>query len=268
MRLPLPMPVTMTGRLSECVLLSYRTPAESVRPLLPSGFELITRESDGRTWAFWNLVVCRVERMRFAGAPAATGLSYHHVAYRLNSRVKLAGGEDRRGLLFTRSDADRRLVVWGGNGASDFGFHRARVELARDGPQLRAKVRSKDRQGDAELEVDLAAEPALLPGSIFGTMEEARTFLKYEPIGLAPGPRGRTVRLAEVFREERVWEEHPVHVSSARWEYLARLGQNDIVLELATRVAPIDYRWRLGRVEALAPAALNGSNTVSAPRPA
>lgn len=238
----------MVGRLSECVLLWYRTPAESVRGLVPAGFDLMTIEAHERAWAFWNIVVCRVERMRPAGWPERAGLSYHHVAYRLMASVRLMDGPEQRGLFFVRSDADGALVSWGGNRASDFKFNRARVELEATDKTLTAKVRTKRRDADAELEIDLAAPPELVPGSVFSSLEEARAVLKYEPMGLAPGPRPTRVRLAEVFRDESAWEERAVKVMSARWEFLARLQQNDIVLELATRIAPIDYRWRLGRV--------------------
>ncbi|MCC6677213.1 MAG: DUF2071 domain-containing protein [Phycisphaerales bacterium] len=251
MRIPLPRPVTMVGRITECVLVWYRTPAESVRSMAPAGFELMTVESGGRVWAFWNIVVCRVERMRPGGWPGALGVSYHHAAYRLMVSVSLEGGPAQRGLYFLRSDADNSLMAWGGNLTSDFKFNRARVELGEAEGRLRAKVRSKDRKANAELEIDPAAQPEPVPGSIFGSLDEARKVLKYEPMGLAPGPRARKVRLAEVFRDESAWDERAVQVVSARWEYLARLGQNDIVLELATRVAPIDYRWRLGRVETM-----------------
>lgn len=240
----------MVGRITECVLLWYRTPVDSVRSLTPAGFELLTQESGGRVWAFWNIVACRVEKMRPAGWPASLGVSYHHVAYRLMVSAKLEDGARQPGIYFLRSDADQPLLAWGGNMTSDFRFNRARIELKESGGKLTAKVRSKDRKGDAELEIDTAARAEPVPGSIFGSLDEAKSVLKYQPTGLAPGPRGRA-RLAEVFREESAWDERAVQVVSARWEYLAGLAQNDIVLELATRVAPIDYKWRLGRTAEL-----------------
>jgi len=37
------MNLTMTGRLCDCALMSFGTPADSVRHLVPDGLELITR---------------------------------------------------------------------------------------------------------------------------------------------------------------------------------------------------------------------------------
>src|SRR5215213_8264418 len=98
-------PVAMNGRLSECLLLSYRTPARAVRKLVPGHLELVTRDG----WAFWNVLACRVEGMRPAGVPKSLGVDYHHVAYRLHVKARTAAGETLRGLYFVRSDADSNL---------------------------------------------------------------------------------------------------------------------------------------------------------------
>ena len=54
------MKLTMLGRIDNCFLLSYSTPADSVRHLVPQGLDLVTHR--GR--AFWNVVLCHVLDMR------------------------------------------------------------------------------------------------------------------------------------------------------------------------------------------------------------
>ena len=80
--------ISAVGRLSDCLLLSYRTPADAVRQLLPRGLELVTRGP----FAFWNVVACRVDGMRLAGLPASCGVSYSHVAYRLHVQARTGNG--------------------------------------------------------------------------------------------------------------------------------------------------------------------------------
>jgi hypothetical protein len=244
------MPITMNGRLSSCVLLSYRTPAEHVRHLVPPPLELVTRGP----WAFWNVVACRVERMRPRGAPRWAGVSYHHVAYRLLARAPGLGpgGHDLEGLYFVRSDADHALITAGGNVASDFRFHRADIDLRDEtliGGDLELHVVGRrDATADAALRVVPAGRDGpLAPGSPFRTGEQAAAFLKYRPLGLAVGPMHDRLHLAEVFRDEAHWREVPLRVVEARFPFLESLGQTDLTLERATLVAPIDYRWRLGR---------------------
>ncbi|GDY21985.1 hypothetical protein LBMAG56_33320 [Verrucomicrobiota bacterium] len=238
------MTLTMTGRLAECVLLAYRTPAASVRALVPAGLELVTHGD----WAFWNIVVCRVADMRPAGLPAWLGISYSHVAYRLYARARTADGANVEGLYFLRSEADNALIAGAGNWFSDFRFHRAAIDLQATDSAVDLRVISRNgRKGDASLSAREMPAPELAPGSCFDTAAEAAAFLKYRPLGLAVDARSATLKLAEVFRHEQQWQERPLQVTAARWQFLASLGQHDAQLEWASRVAPIDYRWRLGR---------------------
>ena len=246
------LPLSMNGRLSECVLLSYRTPARSVRGLVPKGLELETRDG----WAFWNVVACRVEAMRPAGVPARLGLSYNHVAYRLHVKGRTAGGETLRGLYFVRSDADSRLVGGLGNALTQFRFHPANVELGRS-DRAGAEVLTVAVTGPADDAANdalarIATGPGVAPaepgaGSPFSSTADAEEFLKYRPLGIAPDLDGRYFELAEVVRDESKWREHPVRVIEAHWSFLRRLGQDGLHLERATRVDPVDYQWRLGR---------------------
>src|SRR3954452_23319048 len=82
------MKLAMVGRLDECLLLAYRTPAGSVAGLVPPPLELVTLGP----FAFWSVVACHVRRMRPAGLPAAAGVSFYHVAYRLLVRARTAAG--------------------------------------------------------------------------------------------------------------------------------------------------------------------------------
>lgn len=240
------MMITMEGRLDECLLLSYRAPARSVQYLLPNGLELIRRNG----WAFWNIVLCHVDRLRPAGLPGALGISYHHIAYRLLVRAKTSDGRTIDGLFFVRSDSDSLLVSKAGNLASDFRFHAATIERKYQADNLIFVARDSEQGiADAHLRVDLSREPRAAMDSCFDSLDEARAFLKYRPLGLTCDSKGRTLKLAEVFRNESKWDEKAVSVVESGWKFFDHLKQDDVQLELATRVAPIDYRWRLGRSE-------------------
>jgi hypothetical protein len=236
--------LTMAGPLSECLLLAYRTPAASVEGIAPKPLKLITRGG----FAFWNLVVCRVDGMRPAGLPKFLGVSYHHVAYRLYVSAQTADGQEVQGLYFVRSDADSRLLCLGGEWMTDFRFHYAPVALEKNGDQFEAWVPTRDPAGCAHLKAEIALAHQLAEGSPFDDVEEAKRVLKYQPLGLAVGGGGRKLKLAEVMREESAWRERPLRVLEADWGFFRAMpGQSEAKLEIATRVDPIDYRWRLGR---------------------
>lgn len=236
--------LTMTGRLAECLLLDYRTPATSVRGLLPPGLELVTLDG----WAFWNIVACRIEGMRAEGLPPWCGVTYRHIAYRLYTRAQTTDGQTIDGLYFVRSDADHGPTTFLGAALTDFKFHRSRIRMDAGGAGWSLTV--EDRRGgigNASLRARMDDTSRLAPGSCFATYAEAAKFLQYNPVGLSTDASGRNLRIAEVRRDRSQWHEAPLHVLEARWGLFEALGQIDARLELATCVAPIDYRWRLGR---------------------
>ncbi|MEM9752620.1 MAG: DUF2071 domain-containing protein [Planctomycetota bacterium] len=249
--------LSMTGTLDRCLLLSFRTPADSVQHLLPPGLELMRRGP----YAFWNVVLCHVHKMRPVGVPEALGMSYHHVAYRLRVQAMTDRANTRQGLYFVRSDADAALLGAVGNRLSDFRFNRAsvswRASLEEAAPRHDGipgfetiTVSTADGRADAELTFNHQTPAAHPADSCFPTHEDVRAALKYEPLGLATNKRGQ-LKLAEVFRDEHAWREDVVEVTHARFGFFDTLGQTDTHLELATRVAPLPYRWRLGRRERL-----------------
>jgi hypothetical protein len=232
----------MLGRITDCVLLVYRTSTAAVKHLLPDGIEPLTHGG----WAFWNIVACRVAAMRPRHCPRWLGSDYVHVAYRLYARARTPA-ETIDGLYFVRSDANQRLVCHLGNWATDFHFHKSAIELIAGTKAVSLRVRDeKDHIADAELEAE-PGPPELGPDSCFSSYALARQILKYRPIALSPDLGGRRIKLAHVLRDETAWRESPLAVTHAHWAFLDQFGKNNHHFELATRVAPLDYRWQLGQ---------------------
>ena len=217
--------------------------------------------------------ISRVEHMRPAALPKQFGVTYHHVAYRLHveGRVADAGGANNplRGLYFVRSDADSGMVGRLGNLFTDFRFSPADVELSSRDGVLTLAVQGKNEQpdprdgephgdaGDCVVRVAESIEAiAPPPGSPFASGNEAERVLRYPTLGLSVDLDARYLHLAEIIRDEAAWSERPVRVIEAHFRFFEEFGlaPDDVQLERATRVAPIDYRWRLGRRVALAAA--------------
>jgi len=245
MRILIPIPITMRGVIEAPLLVNYRTRPDAVGRHVPPGLRLRIHEG----WAFWNLVFCRVRHMRPLGAPTALGVTYSHVAYRLLVETTTTDGRVLSGLYFLRSDADSALIALPGAPLTDFRFHLADIEREVTPDRASFRVRTKDGEGDAEIEAARVEDPsdARPRDSVFETTEQARGFLKYTPLGLAPNDAATRVRLSEVFRDEQDWIEDVVRVDRARCTPLDRLDPSAPAFELATLGDSIDYRWRLGR---------------------
>lgn len=242
------MNLTMKGRLDPCFLLSYSVPEKAIAGLLPEGLFPLTC----RGFAFLNIVISRILAMRPTGIPSALGLSYWHIAYRVHTRASLASHKTTDGLYFLRSDVDRSLPVIPGNLLTDFRFHKASIRASSDGAFLRVTIkRTLNGIADAEVAIGTAHAGDYELSPPFHTASEREGILKYAPLGLSVDRSGGWLKVAEVKREEGKWEERAVRIQLDNWEYLQRRIPGETRLVRATQVAPIDYRWRLGRKERL-----------------
>jgi hypothetical protein len=218
-------PFAVCGRIAQCWLFVHRVPVEDVRVLLPAPLELVTHGG----FAFWNVVVCRLTNMRPFPLPAAFGIGYWHVAYRLHAR--LAGKIE--GLYFVGSECDRTLVTWSGNLLTDFRFRTARI-------RVEASERSVDGSvGAARFRIDRTSTPAFADGSPFATLDEAAQALEYPPRALCPTDDG-SVSVVQVRRDPAAWRWRNVAATEARW---VLPGLAEAPLELCYEIEPIDYRW-------------------------
>lgn len=238
-------PFTVRGHLRRCWLFVYRTPAASARALLPPRLELGTRDG----FAFWNIVVCEIGALRPAPLPAAVGLDYWHVAYRLHVRAQTADGKIVEGLHFLRSDCDRALVALAGNAVTDFHFHRASVAVSAGPAGVAGQIRA--RGGNADFELGNQAPSRLTAGSPFATLDEAAEWLKYKPFGISPSG-SNDINVVRVVREEAAWRSRLVTVEKARWEFLET---HETAFEICYEVAPIDYQWERGSIYPVKPCA-------------
>lgn len=231
-------PVTVVGRLPKTWLFAYRTPVEVARGLLPRPLEPVVFGG----WAYWNVVVSRIEAMRPLGFPALVGVGYWHVAYRFYARFRPAGDEPIEGLYFVRSDCDSLPMTVAGNLLTDFNFHTAGVRVSERAGTHYLRIDSDEAPAQAAWR--MATPPGPAEGSPFGSLDEATVALKYKPNGLSVGSDG-TVNVVRISRDEAAWRARLVTVEAARWHFLDRY---EIYPELCYAVAPIDYRWNRARV--------------------
>jgi hypothetical protein len=229
-------PLTMVGTIQKCWLFAFHTPLEAAAPHLPSGLELVTRGA----FAFWNVVVCRVEAMRPKYSPSFVGVSYWHAAYRLYVRFHPKIGEPIEGLYFLRSDCDSKPMTFLGNYLTDFNFHTAQITAAETKNATRILIDSPDAPAEAKLAYSF---PTLPSQSAFESLDQAAAFLKYKPFGISVASNGN-VNIVKIVRDEKAWKSRLVRVDSSRWKYLE---DKDVTLEVCYQVDSIQYQWNRGQ---------------------
>lgn len=239
--------LAITGRMTQCVQLTYRTPSKTVQHLLPKGLELVTRGP----WAFWNVMACRVEHVRPTGLPEAIGLNYQQVSYRLLTRAMNHRAEVVEGFTFMHSDVDSTAANLLGNRLSDMRIHPAKLTLKPTDCGFEIEV-SNTQAGKSDLMIKAANAPAQhLQDSCFPTIADTSAFARHTPDGLAVEER-EGARLLKVTRVQRqgAWVQTPLRIEEAQLGYFDSIDQaRHAKLEWACRVEPMGIGWQSGLIQ-------------------
>jgi hypothetical protein len=206
--------------------------------MLPPPLELVTY----RDYAFWNIVVCEIRAMRPRPLPGVVGLRYRHAAYRFYVRFRPRQGDPIEGLYFLRSDCNSPLITATGNIITNFNFHTAPIHLRQRGDTTLIQIDAPDAPGYASLRPSVV--PQLPAHSAFDTLEQAQTFLKYKPAGIAVSNDGST-NVVHITRDESAWHSRVIHVETAQWAFLQ---DQPVKPEICYQVEPIPYQWNRGKV--------------------
>jgi uncharacterized protein YqjF (DUF2071 family) len=234
-------PLAVKAHFQDCLTLTYAVPPEILRPLLPPGLELETF----RGYGFVAVALVQTDSLRPAGLPAALGQDFFLAGYRIFTTFAVPGGDRLRGLRILRSDANRALMVAGGNLLTHYHYHHCDAHLESSGGRLHVRVETPDRFGD--LDVTMDASRATLPaGSPFRSWREARRFagpllwtFDYEP---------ETHAIVAIKGMRTHWKPAPVSVAIQRLAFFEQPEFHGCtpLLAAAFHVDDIEYRWERG----------------------
>lgn len=242
-----PLKYSAKGRLTDCLLLSFRTPRDDAKKFIPRGFKLLTHNN----MAFWNVCACRVEGLHPGGLPFVS-FTYHLVSYRLHVRVPASNNHELRGMYNVRTDVDHGFVKSAGNMTTDMKFESAKIALKNsDGVYDLAVEDTRDGIGDSYFLGERTDEWYLEADSCFADADEARRVLRHTPQGLSLDKRGRVVDVIDMERDDGAWKESPMRVARSGFAFFKHMEQPEAFLELATAVDPLVCTWRIGGTDLL-----------------
>jgi uncharacterized protein YqjF (DUF2071 family) len=234
-------PIPIEAHFQECLTLTYALPAGVLRPLLPPGLELETFNGYG----FVAVALVQANSLRPAGLPKLVGQDFFLAGYRVFTRFRTPDGHILRGLHILRSDANRALMVAGGNLLTHYNYHRCRARIESSNRHITVAVVTSDRAADLDLTGD-SLHPTLPPGSPFPSWRVARRFagpllftFDYEP---------ETHSIIAIKGMRTNWKPAPMSVDVRRLSFFERppfLGSTPI-LAAAFRISDIEYRWERG----------------------
>lgn len=236
------------AHLGASLVLAYAIPEEVLRPFLVPGLQLDTYCGFG----FLAIAMVETRKLRPAFLPAAFGLDFFLVGYRIFTRYRAPTGRTLRGLRILRSDTDRRAMRIFGNLLTHYGYELSRCQVKCTENSYTVGIVSQ--QGDADLlvEADIANEPKSLPsGSPFPDFREARKFAGPLPFTFDYEEQTHSIIRVEGVRQH--WNPRPVSVTVHQNTFLDReiFRSTSAILANAFYLEDIPYSWKPGVREPL-----------------
>lgn len=239
-------PFPVSAYFEHCLVVTYAFPTRALTPLLAPGLELDTHNGAG----FIAAAFVQTRGLRPAFLPGVCGQDFFLAGYRVFVKHRTGGMCTRRGLRILRSDADRRLMVWGGNLLTHYNYRLCRADVEAGPGSLTIRVRTPGASADIDLDAYIGQEAAAIPdGSPFVDAREARRFAGPLPYTFDYEPETRSIIRIKGVR--RKWSPLPVRVDVREMGFLrtGALADYEPVRASAFYVAGVPYLWERGVVE-------------------
>ena len=227
--------VTMTGTMARRMLVNWRIEPEAARRVLPG----VVRPKLVDGYAIAGLCLVRLERMRLAYWPPWIGLASENVAARMGIEWDSPTGLRQGVLIFRRDTASRSNAFFGPH--FGYGVHSPAAISVNTAP---GRIDIAMASGDGFHTADLSASdaPAIMPGSLFGTLEQAATFFRGGECGYSPTDRpghwhGVGLRLGR-------WDLVPMAIRRARSSWIESWFGAAATLDSAFIMRNIEHTWR------------------------
>jgi SAM-dependent methyltransferase len=238
-------PLPVRAHFDHCLVLCYAFPAELLAPLLPPGLTLDTYDGYG----FVAVAMVQTRGLRPAFLPRRLGQDFFLTGYRVFVKFRTPGGpggRTLRGLHILRSNADRALMVAGGNLLTHYNYRRCGATLAASSRDLSIAVRTPDGEADVDVVAHLEGAAELPAHSPFRTLHDARRFAGPLPYTFDYEPQTHSIVAIRGQRES--WSPRLVPVEVRTMSFLdgARFRGVEPILASAFYVQDIPYRWERG----------------------
>ncbi|HEY7440522.1 MAG TPA: DUF2071 domain-containing protein [Acidimicrobiia bacterium] len=165
----------MRSRVARRLLINYRVDPTVAARALPEPFR--PRLVDGS--AIGGICLIRLEDLRPPWAPPALSLTTENAAH----RFAVEFDEHGHGVFVPRRDSNSRLAHLLGGRLFPGAHHRANIETHESGGRYEISLTSFDGTTSAAVVADTT--DALQDASIFGTVENASSFFRHDPLGFS-----------------------------------------------------------------------------------
>ena len=244
-------PIPVRAHFDHSLVLTYALPAHVLEPLLPPGLTLDTYDGYG----FVAVAMVQTRDLRPTFLPRVFGQDFVLTGYRIFTKFRTPAGRTLRGLRILRSDADRALMVAGGNLLTHYNYRKCDASVAATQKALAICIRTPGGAADVDVTADLSADGNLPADSPFRTLHDARRFAGPLPYTFDYEPQTHAIIAIKGVREN--WSPRLVDVDVRQLWFFNREAFAGVtpILASAFHVRDIPYRWLRGVRYPLAPQA-------------
>ena len=172
---------TLRATMQRRILVNYRVDPKVLASVLPRPFRPSLVGGHGVA----GICLIRLGDVRMAGLPAVLGMTTENAARRVAVEWDTPDGPVT-GVYIPRRDTSSLISAALGGRIFPGWQHRARFRVTEGAGSYRIELSSRD----GEVDVAVAAHRAdAMPGSVFGSVEEASAFFRCAPLGYAATPR-------------------------------------------------------------------------------
>ncbi len=232
------MHIELLGKWKPSFSFWYGTNEQSVRYLLPSGFD--PKIKNGK--AFWNIFFARMNRMRPAGLPVWCGIDSWLIVYSLYVSTRVEASGIVNGLYVVGSQAEPECVSKIQRVLPNLNVQPAEIDLQLQGWLLNLNIKTENLN---VLQIDANAAASAFESTSFGTISESLDFFKYRSRFVAL--TGDSVEFCELTPQT---QRRIVDVRG-EWKFLSQFSHEPLKLEIATRAEPSSFYWVSGKRERL-----------------
>ena len=229
---------TINATIARRILVNYRVDPEALARILPSPFRPALVGDSGIA----GICLIRLGGIRPAGVPAALGVTSENASHRVAVEWDTADGPVT-GVYIPRRDTSSRLGALLGGRLFPGWQHRARFRVEEGDGYYRVEVSSRD--GNVQIGVAAHRSASVMPGSVFGSLEQASGFFQCAPVGYAATPDADVFDGVALTAEG--WAIQPLHLDDVRSSFFedpARFGSGTATPDSAFLMAGLDTSWR------------------------
>ena len=229
---------TIRATIQRRLLVNYRVDPQALSLVLPPPF----RPALVNGYGVAGICLIRLGAVRPVGLPAAVGVTSENAAHRVAVEWDTQAGPVT-GVYIPRRDTSSRLGALLGGRVFSGWQHRAGFRVEEGDGSYRIEVSSDD--GEVEVAVAARRSDEVMPGSVFGSTDEASGFVRCAPLGYAATPNDGVFDGVSLAADG--WGIEPLHLDEVRSSFFDnrdRFPSGTAAPDSAFLMTDLDTTWR------------------------